>query len=60
MRRFDGPALPLPVKEMQTSRGAASVKERTGNRLLKVDADGFADRFEPLSVHVYEVTPAAN
>ncbi len=39
---------------------AASVKEQTGNRLLKADADGFVDRFEPLSVHVYELTPAAN
>lgn len=36
-----------------------SAKELTGNRALDLKAEGFADRFEPLSVHVYELTRAA-
>ncbi|MDD4266658.1 MAG: hypothetical protein GXY25_02705 [Pirellulaceae bacterium] len=39
---------------------AARLTEQTGNRFLKIEADGFVDRFEPLAVHVYELAPAAN
>lgn len=37
-----------------------SVTELTGNRALNVSRDKFVDRFEPLSVHIYELTRPAN
>ena len=37
-----------------------SVRDLTDGRSLQTDAAGFADRHEPLSVHVYELTPASD